>query len=76
MSPTEADRKVGAILESLPNSMYRIRLEDGGQVVATPTRTAMRRWTRFIPGDRVEVALSPFDPTRARIEARLPAKAP
>lgn len=50
--------------------MFRIRLEDGTKVVATPTRSATQKWTKFLPGDRVLVELSPFDPTRGRITDR------
>ena len=70
MSPTEPVRKTGSILEVLPKSMFRVRLDEGTQVVATPTRSATQKWTKFLPGDRVLVALSPFDPTRGRIESR------
>lgn len=70
MSPREPGREAGTILESLPKSLYRIRLDDGSQVVGTPTRAAARQWTRFLPGDRVTVTRSPYDPTRARIETR------
>lgn len=70
MSPSESVRKTGSILEVLPKSMFRVRLDEGTQVVATPTRSAVQKWTKFLPGDRVIVALSPFDPTRGRIESR------
>ncbi len=50
--------------------MFRVKLEDGAQVVATPTRSAVQKWTKFMPGDRVLVELSPFDPNRGRITAR------
>lgn len=70
MSPTEPTRKSGSILEVLPRSMFRVRLDEGTQVLATPTRAAIQKWTKFLPGDRVLVALSPFDPGRGRIEAR------
>lgn len=70
MSPAIPGLRAGTIEEVLPSSMLRIRLEDGTKVVATPTRAAIQKWTKFMPGDRVLVELSPFDPTRGRITAR------
>lgn len=64
-------RATGTILEVLPSALFRIRLDDGNQVLGTPTREAARVWTKFSPGDRVSVELSPFAPTRGRITARL-----
>jgi translation initiation factor IF-1 len=51
--------------------MFRVKLDSGIQVLATPTRSASQVWTKFITGDRVEVELSPYDPSRGRITARI-----
>lgn len=62
--------RAGTIVEALPNAMFRIALDDGTRIVAhVPARERMHL-VRLIPGDRVLVALSPYDKTRGRITGR------
>jgi translation initiation factor IF-1 len=60
----------GRIVEPLPNGMYSVVLDNGQKVTAhIPTATRLNIG-RVIPGDRVLLALSPFDHTRGRITHR------
>ena len=66
-----AERRVeGRIVETLPNALYAVALDDGQRVLTHLSGDLEHRWTRLIPGDRVTVALSPYDRTRGRIVAR------
>jgi len=70
---TDRDRELGpagTVVEALPNGIFRVALDDGTRIVAhVPARERMHL-IRFIPGDRVRVALSPYDRTRGRITDR------
>ena len=57
----------GTIEEALPSALYRVKLDDGRKVVAGLSIEARRTLIKIAPGDRVEVALSPIDPTRGKI---------
>ena len=57
----------GDVEETLPKSLFRVRLDDGRQVRATLSTQAKRVTVKVLPGDRVELTLSPYDPTRGRI---------
>jgi translation initiation factor IF-1 len=61
----------GKVEEALPRGLYAVRSDDGRRIVATLSAAARRVTVKVIPGDRVLVELSPFDPTRGRITARL-----
>jgi translation initiation factor IF-1 len=55
------------VLELLPNAAYRLELEDRRQVRAHAAGAGKLNFVRVRPGDRVQVELSPHDPTRGRI---------
>jgi translation initiation factor IF-1 len=60
----EVDVKVK---ESLPNTMFRVELENGHLILAHLSGKMRKHYIRIVPGDRVKVALSPYDLTRGRI---------
>jgi translation initiation factor IF-1 len=60
----------GVIEEVLPRKLFRIRTSDGRKLTAAIGATARRISISFLPGDEVTVVLSPYDPTRGRIEAK------
>src|SRR5436190_20236150 len=63
---------VGIVTETLPSSMYRIRLDDDGrQVLAHIADRIDRNFVRILVGDRVRVELSPVDLGRGRIVGKL-----
>ena len=58
---------VGVVTDQLPNGLYRITLEGGGQVTAHVAGRTDRNFIRVLVGDRVRVELSPIDFGRGRI---------
>lgn len=63
----EAD---GVVLESLPNVMFKVQLENGHEVLGHISGKMRRGYIRIMPGDRVKVELSPYDLERGRITWR------
>ena len=57
----------GAIAETLPNAMFRVNIEGGHVVLAQVSGKIRMNFIKILPGDRVKVELSPYDPTRGRI---------
>ena len=60
----------GTITESLPNAMFRVELDNGHKVLAHISGKMRMHYIRILPGDRVQVELSPYDLTRGRITYR------
>jgi translation initiation factor IF-1 len=67
----EAIEMEGEVIEALPDTFFRIELENGHQVLAKLAGRLRRNWIRVNPGDRVRVEISPYDLTRGRITYRL-----
>jgi len=61
----------GAVTEQLPSALYRVRLDEGGMVVAHIADRIDRNFVRVLVGDRVRVELSPLDPGRGRIVGKI-----
>ena len=58
----------GVVSEVLPNTMFRVNLPNGQKVLAHISGKMRKNFIRIVPGDReVEVAMSPYDMTKARI---------
>lgn len=71
MSKEEAIEVTATVLETLPNAMFRIALEDNQhQVLAHISGKMRKNFIRILPGDRVLVELSPYDLNRGRITYR------
>lgn len=60
----------GRIVESLPNAMFRVELDNGHKVLAHISGKMRQHYIRILPEDRVVVELSPYDLTRGRIVYR------
>ena len=60
----------GTVLETLPNAMFRVEMENGHKILAHISGKMRIHFIRILPGDRVKVELSPYDPTRGRITYR------
>jgi translation initiation factor IF-1 len=60
----------GTIVESLPNAMFRVELENGHKVLAHISGKMRMHYIRILPGDKVQVELTPYDLTRGRITYR------
>ena len=63
---------VGEIVESLRNRMFRVRLENGHEMLGYTSGRMKRYRIRMLLGDRVRIELSPYDLARGRIVYRLP----
>lgn len=60
-------RVQGTVLETLPNAMFRVEIEGGLEVLAHVSGKMRMRYIRILPGDKVDLELSAYDPTRGRI---------
>lgn len=60
----------GIVRQVLPNTMYRVELENGKLVLAQASGKMRKFRIRILPGDSVKLELSPYDPTRGRITYR------
>lgn len=61
----------GVVVESLPNVMFKIRLENGHEVLGHISGKMRKNYVRIMPGDKVRIELSPYDLQRGRITWRL-----
>ncbi len=59
------------VIEERPSAIWLLKLENQQQVLAHVVGAVQRNFVRLVPGDRVEVELSPHDPTRGRITKKL-----
>lgn len=60
----------GTVVEVLPNAMFRVELPNGHRVLAHVSGKMRMYYIKIVPGDKVKVELSPYDPTRGRIVYR------
>jgi len=60
----------GTIIEALPNTQFRVRLDNGHEVLAYISGKMRKYYIRILLGDRVRVELSPYDLTKGRIVYR------
>lgn len=60
----------GKVVEALPHDMFAVELSDGRKVIGHISEDLRMRSVRLLPGERVAIALSPYDPTRGRITER------
>ena len=74
MPKTDFIEMQGAILETLPNAMFRVELENGHRILAHISGKMRMHYIKILPGDTVTVAISPYDLTRGRITYRFARK--
>ena len=70
MSKEDAIEVHGTVKESLPNTMFRVELENGHVILAHLSGKMRKHYIRIVPGDKVKVALSPYDLSRGHIVYR------
>ena len=70
-SQKEVIKLTGSVVEALPNTQFRVELENGHVIVAHMSGKMQKNYIRLVPGDRVEVELTPYDLTKGRISFRL-----
>ena len=66
----DAIQMMGTVTEVLPNTTFRVKLENGHEVLAYVSGKMRKNYIRILQGDRVAVDLSPYDLTRGRITYR------
>lgn len=74
VSKEEAILMEGQVLDALPNTKFRVKLSNGHVVLAHISGKMRQRYIRIVPGDTVQVELSPYDLEKGRITYRLPSK--
>ena len=67
MSKQDAIELEGIVRETLPNAMFNVELENGHVILCTISGKIRMNYIRILPGDKVDVEISPYDPTRGRI---------
>lgn len=68
MAREDVLRVQGNVVETLPNAMFRVEIDGGLEVLARASGKMRRgRFIRILPGDRVDLELSAYDPSRGRI---------
>ena len=70
MSKEDVIQMQGEVLENLPNATFRVKLENGHVVLGHISGKMRMHYIRILPGDRVQVELTPYDLTRGRITYR------
>jgi len=71
MGPDKAVKVEATVVEERPSAVYQVVLETRQEVLAHVVGAVERNFVRLVPGDRVEVELSPHDPGRGRITKKL-----
>jgi len=61
----------GTILESMPNAMFRVKLENDHEILAHISGKIRKNFIRILPGDKVKVEMTPYDLSKGRITFRL-----
>lgn len=70
MAKEEAIEVEGKVVETLPNAMFRVELENGHRVLAHISGKMRMHYIKILPGDKVSLQLSPYDLNRGRITYR------
>ena len=70
MAKEEAIEMEGTVIENLPNTHFRVQLENGHIVIAHISGRMRKNYIRILMGDRVSVQLTPYDLTKGRITFR------
>ena len=70
-SQKEVIKLAGKVVEALPNTQFRVELENGHIIIAHMSGKMRKNFIRLVPGDKVEVELTPYDLMKGRISFRL-----
>ncbi len=70
MAKNDSIEVMGTVLEALPNSMFKVKLDNDFVVLATISGKMRMNFIRILPGDKVKMELSPYDLGRGRITWR------
>lgn len=61
----------GKVLESLPNTLFKVELSDGSVILCHLSGKMRMHFIKILPGDRVKVEMTPYDKTKGRITFRI-----
>ena len=67
MAKSEAIEVEGVVLEKLPNAMFKVEIEGGHVILAHISGKLRMNYIKILPGDKVPLALSPYDLSKGRI---------
>lgn len=67
MEKSEAIEVEGVVLEKLPNAMFKVEIEGGHVILAHISGKLRMNYIKILPGDKVTLALSPYDLSKGRI---------
>ena len=67
MTKSEAIEVEGVVLEKLPNAMFKVEIEGGHVILAHISGKLRMNYIKILPGDKVTLALSPYDLSKGRI---------
>lgn len=70
-SDKDVSKVEGVVEENLPGASFRVKLDDGRIVMAYLAGKMRRYYIKVVPGDRVVVEITPYDPNRGRLTRRL-----
>ena len=70
MPKQSAIEQEGVIVETLPNAMFKVELENGHVIIAHISGKMRMNYIKILPGDKVKVEISPYDLTKGRISFR------
>ncbi len=70
-SNKEVIKMTGKVVEALPGTKFRVELENGHSIIAHISGKMRKHYIRLVPGDKVEVEMTPYDLTQGRISFRL-----
>ena len=70
MSKQDVLKMNGKVLEALSNAMFKVELDNGHEIIAHISGKMRMNYIRIMPGDSVQVEMSPYDLTKGRISVR------
>ena len=71
MSKDDVFKMDGTVVEVLPNTVFKVKVDGNGQIITAHGSGKIRMYTiRILPGEKVTVEISPYDLTRGRITRR------
>jgi translation initiation factor IF-1 len=67
MAKQEPIKQDGEIIEALPNAQFRVKLDNGHEILAHVSGKMRMYYIKILPGDRVAIEMSPYDLSKGRI---------
>ena len=71
MAKDDVIKMEGTVLETLPNTMFRVQLENGHVVIAHISGRMRKHYIRILTGDKVKIEMTPYDLSKGRITYRM-----